>query len=143
MLVALGRRGLGRLAEHGAGTRWHDNRRLGMACSDTAVDTFLIIPAVAGERGDRSVYLVEQGTDLRAVIGILVGQHRCDDLTGVGVHAEVELSPGPARAGAMLLDQPLTRATQLQPSAVHQQVDGFAVAARSWSRHLQRLGPAA
>src|SRR5215213_6898023 len=112
MLVALGRRGLGRLAEHGAGTRWHDNRRLGMACSDTAVDTFLIIPAVAGERGDRSVYLVEQGTDLRAVIG-------------------------------MLVDQPLTRATQLQARAVHQQVHGFAVAARSWSRHLQRLGPAA
>src|SRR3712207_8516589 len=59
----------------------------------------LIIRAVAGERGDRSVDLVEQGTDLRAIIGIPVGQHRRDDLPGVGIHTEVQLSPGPARAG--------------------------------------------
>src|SRR5215213_11565762 len=65
MLVALCRRGLGRVAGHSRRARRHDDHRLGMACSDTAVDTFLIIPAVAGERGDRAVYLVEQGTDLR------------------------------------------------------------------------------
>src|SRR4051795_5462826 len=69
--------------------------------------------------------------------------HRRDDPPGVGIHADVELPPGPARAGAVLLDQPLTRATQLQARAVHQQVHGFAVAARAWPRHLQRRGPAA
>ncbi len=68
MPVALRRRGLGRLARHGAGTRRHDDRRRGMARGDTAVDTLLIIRAVAGERGDRAVGLVEQGTDLRGVV---------------------------------------------------------------------------
>src|SRR5918993_4579476 len=114
MLVALRRRGLGRLARHRAGTRRHDDRRLGMARGDTAVDTLLIIRAVAGERGDRSVYLVEQGTNLGAIVGILVGQLRRNDLPSVGVHGEVHLAPGPALAGAVLLHQPLARATQLQ-----------------------------
>src|SRR3954462_7578777 len=114
-----------------------------MALGNTAVDTLLIIRPVASQRGDWAVGLVEQGTDLRAIIGILVGQHRRDDPPGVGIHADVELPPGPARAGAVLLNQPLAHATQLQARAVHQQVHGFAVAARSWPRHLQRLGPAA
>jgi hypothetical protein len=114
-----------------------------MARDDTAVNTLLIIRAVAGQRGDRSVDLVEQGTDLRAIIGLPVGQYRRDDLPGVGIHTDVQLSPGPARASAVLLDQPFAGPTQAQAGAVHQQGHGFAVAARSWPRHLQRLGPAA
>src|SRR3954451_22717886 len=80
---------------------------------ETGASTCAILRAIAGQRGDRAVGLVEQGADLRAIIGILVGQHRRDDPPGVGIHADVQLSPGPARAGAVLLDQPLTRATQL------------------------------
>ena len=101
-----------------------------MARGDPAVDTLLIIRAIAGERGDRAVDLVEQGTDLRAIIGIPVGQHRRDDLPGAGIHTDVQLSPGPAGAGAVLLDQPFAGPTQAQAGAVHQQVHGFAVAAR-------------
>src|SRR5215212_2784766 len=103
MPVAPRGRGLGRRARHRAGARRHDDRRLGMARDDTAVDTLLIIRAIAGQRGDRAVDLVEQGTDLRAVIGLLVGQRRRDDPPGAGLHADVELLPGPALAGAMLL----------------------------------------
>ena len=102
-----------------------------MARGDPAVDTFLIIRAVAGQRGDRSVDLVEQGADLRGIIGIPVGQHRCDDLPGAGIHADVQLSPRPARAGAVLLDQPFAGPTQAQAGAVHQQVHGLGIAARS------------
>src|SRR3954465_14345722 len=43
MLVALGRRGLGRVAGHRCRARRHDDRRLGMTRGDLAVDTFLII----------------------------------------------------------------------------------------------------
>src|SRR3954463_8086328 len=50
-------------------------------------------------------------------------------------------SPGPAPLGAVLLYQPLARAAELQPRAVHQQVHRRAPCL--WSRHLQRLGPAA
>src|SRR3712207_1086929 len=110
---------LGRRARHRTGTRRHDDRRLGMALDDTAVNTLLIIRPVASQRGDRAVDLVEQGTNLRAVIGILVGQHRRDDPPGAGIQAEVELPPGPTLAGTMLLGQPLARATELQPRTVH------------------------
>src|ERR687894_3195898 len=107
MLVAPRRRGLGRRARHGTGTWRHNYRRLGMARGDLAVNIVPVIRAVAGGRGDRTVDPVEQGTDLRAIAGILVGQHRRDDPPGAGIHADVELSPGPAPAGAALLGQPL------------------------------------
>src|SRR3954464_3586633 len=66
--------------------------------------------------------------------------------------APYKLPPRPAPLGAVLLDQPLARAVELQPRAVHQQVHGAGiaasaaprtVAARLRPRHLQRLGPAA
>src|SRR5918995_662833 len=66
--------------------------------------------------------LAEQGTDLRAVVGIPVGQHRGDDPAGVGVGGEMQHSPGPAPLGAVLRLQPLARTTELQTYAVHQQV---------------------
>src|SRR4051794_21401320 len=58
---------------------------------------------------------VEQGTDLRAVVDILVGQHRGDDPAGVGVRREMQHSPGPTPLGTVLLDEPFACATELQP----------------------------
>jgi hypothetical protein len=80
---------------------------------------------------------------LRPIIGILVGQHRRDDPPSAGIHADVELLPGPTLAGGMLLSQPLARATELHPRAVHQQVDGLSTRSRCRSWYLQSLGPAA
>jgi len=51
-------------------------------------------------------HLVEQRADLRAIVVIIGGQPARHDLTGVGVHAEMQFSPGPACPRAMLLDQP-------------------------------------
>jgi len=66
--------------------------------------------------------LIEQGANLGAVVDLLCRQHRRDDLPGVGIQADVQLPPGPARLGAVFLDQPLARAAELQAGAVHQQV---------------------
>src|SRR5882672_4976356 len=85
--------------------------------------------------------LLQQGTDLRAVIDILAGQLGGNDLSCVGVHPDMKLSPGPTHLCGVLLDQPLTGTAELEPSAVHQQVDRFA--AGSWSRHRQCLAPSA
>src|SRR4051794_22100670 len=93
-----------------------------MADRDLGVDIVATIGAVASDGGYRPIDLVEQGTDLRAIVGILVGQHRGDDPAGVGVRRKMQHSPGPAPFGAMLLGQPLARAAELQPRAVHQQV---------------------
>src|SRR5712691_12456828 len=72
------------LARHRIRTRWHDDRGFGMTGSDRAVDAVLVVCAIAGERGDGTIDLVEQGTDLRAVIDIIGGQCRGDDPTGAG-----------------------------------------------------------
>src|SRR3954449_11242843 len=57
--------------------------------------------------------------------------------------APYKLAPGAACPAAVLLDQPLAGAAQLQARAIDQQVQR--PAARGWpgSRHLRRLGPTA
>jgi len=77
---------------------------------------------------------------LGGVVDLLLGQRRRDDLPGVGTHADVQRPPGPARSGAVHLDQPLAPAAELEALAVHQQVQGLAGTARVWARHLQRCG---
>src|SRR3984893_3049682 len=90
---------------------------------------------------NRSGNLLKQGTDLRAVIDILAGQLGGDDLSSVGVHADMELSPGPTPPSGVLLDEPLAGTAELEPCAVHQQVYRFAT--RWWARHRQCLAPSA
>jgi hypothetical protein len=58
---------------------------------------------VAGEGRHRPIHLVEQRANLGAVARIPAGQHRGDDLAGVGVGSEMQHSPGPAPLGAVLL----------------------------------------
>src|SRR5215207_6680832 len=64
MAVALCRHGLGRRAGHRRGARGYDNGRLWITLGDTGVDAVLVVGTVAGERGDRAVHLVQQGTNL-------------------------------------------------------------------------------
>jgi hypothetical protein len=112
-----------------------------VALGDAGVNAFLIVRTVARDRRHGPCDLVEQGIGLGAVIHVVGGQRRGHDLAGVGIHAQVQLSPRPARAGAVLLDQPLARTAEFQASAVHQQVHGLGARARP--RHLQRRRPAA
>src|SRR5215212_4788653 len=120
-----------------------------MALGNAGVHAILIICTVACDGGHRARDVVEQGANLRAVISLAACHHRGHDLAGVGVHAEVEFFPGPSRFGAVLLDLPLTRTTQLQPRAVHEQMHGLGLApstsatARPWPRYMQGRGPAA
>ena len=93
MPVTRSGRCIGGLARNCIRTRWHDDRGLGMTDSDRAVDAVLVVCAIAGERSDGIVNLVEQGTDLRAVIDIIGGQRRRDDPTGVGIDADVQFAP--------------------------------------------------
>src|SRR5207248_2934381 len=102
---------LGRLARNGTRTRWHNDRCIGMAGSDLAVDAVLVVCTIAGQRSDGSVNLVEQGTDLRAVIDIIGSQGRRDDPTGVGIDTDVQFAPRPAPARTVILDQPFAGAS--------------------------------
>jgi hypothetical protein len=111
MVVALCGRGRGRLARHRIRARRHDDRRCGIALGLAGGDAVLVVGAVAGEGGDGIEDLVQQVADLGAIIGVVSGQHRGDDLPGAGVQAEVQLPPRPANLGAVLPMQPLACAT--------------------------------
>src|SRR5207249_78433 len=100
---------------HRARTRRHNGRRIRMTLADLTVDIVAIIGAVAGKRRNRTRNLLQQGIDLRAVIDILAGQLGGNDLSSVGVHPDMELSPGPTHLCGVLLDQPLTGTAKLEP----------------------------
>jgi hypothetical protein len=112
-----------------------------MAGGDLAVDAVLVVCAVADDRSDGIVNLVEHGTDLRAVIEIIGCQRRRDDAARVGIDTDVQFAPRPAPARAVFFDQPLASTAQLQPRAVDQKMHGSGAGRRS--RHGQCLGPPA
>jgi hypothetical protein len=105
------------------------------AVNDGAIDAVLIVGTIARERRPKPCHLSEQGVDLEGVIDIVRRQGRGDDLPRVDVHAEMQLSAGPAGLGAaMFLDQPLTGAAELQPGAGSQIKTGVAVLSQPTSR---------
>src|SRR3954465_13743269 len=127
--VPLRRRRLGRGAGHGGRARRNDDVRARVALGHGGVNALLVVRAVRRGGGDRVRDLVQQGADLGGVVFVAVGQGGGHDPAGLGVHAEMELPPRPAPLGAVLLDQPLARAVELQPRAVDQQVHGAGIAA--------------
>jgi hypothetical protein len=66
--------------------------------------------------------LVQQSTDLRSVINIVVGEGRRHDPPGDGIHSDMQLLLGASALGSLFLDQPLTRTTQFHACAVNQQL---------------------
>ncbi len=91
-----------------------------MALGNAGVDAVLVVSTVASERSHRACNLIEQGADLGAIVDLLGRERRSNDLAAANIHPDVQLSPGPARLGAVLLQQPLPSAgsplaTRLEP----------------------------
>ena len=86
-----------------------------MTRDNLAVDAVLIVSTVGGERGHRTVHLIEQGTDLRGIVDVVGGQRGRLDLPGVGVHSDVQLAPGPPCLRSVLLEQSFAGAAEFQP----------------------------
>ena len=84
--VAFRRRGLCRCAWHRARTWRHNDRRIRMTLADLTVDIVAIVRPIASKRRNRARNLLQQGTDLRAVIDFLAGQLGGNNLSRVGVH---------------------------------------------------------
>ena len=106
MAVALGWIGVGRWTEHGRGARRDDNRSLRRVLGHSIVDSILIVGTVGDDGGERIVDLVEQGAEFSGIVDFLAGQGRSDNRAGFGIDAQVQLAPGPAALGAMLLHSP-------------------------------------
>src|SRR5215207_3254263 len=115
MAVPLRRCSLRCCTWHRARAWWYDDSRIGMPCRNLGGDVVAVVRAIAGEGCHRPLHLLEQGADLRAVVSILVGQHRRDDPACVSVRGEMQLTPATPPLAAMLLDQPLAGSTKLHP----------------------------
>ncbi|HYZ52146.1 MAG TPA: DUF5681 domain-containing protein, partial [Streptosporangiaceae bacterium] len=80
MRIPLRRCGLRGFAWHSACAWRDDHGGIRAACRDLGVDIVPVVRAISREGRHRTIDPVEQGADLRAVIGIPAGQHRGDDL---------------------------------------------------------------
>ena len=117
------------------------DRRIRVTFSNGGVNSILIVGSIAGHRRHGIRDLVEQSADLGAVIDVFAGQRRSHDLAGLGIDAEVQLPPRSPHLGAVLLNQPLAGATELQPRAVHQQVQGLGTVIGGGSAAAAALPP--
>ena len=90
--------GLGRVARRRGRAWWNNDRRLGVAFGHAGVNAVLVEAAIAGERAYHTRNLVEQRSDLSAVVGLLGRERGGDDLAIAGIQADVQLPPGPATA---------------------------------------------
>src|SRR3954447_19677401 len=124
--VALRRRGLGRLARHGAGAWRHNDRRLWMALRHDSVNVVSIVSAITCDGGNGTIHLIEQGADPGAIIDLRPSELGCEDLTRIGIHTDVELPPGPTCPAPVFFDQPLPRPAEPQARAIHEQMHRLA-----------------
>lgn len=93
-----------------------------MAFSDGVIDALAIISAVACHRRDHAFDLVEQVRDCRDISDVVSSQFHGHDLVGVGIDAEMQFPPSPARANAVLLVEPFTFSVNLDAGAVDEQM---------------------
>jgi hypothetical protein len=91
MSVALRRCGLRSFTWHSAGAWWYDHGRIGIVRRDLCVNVVPVVRSIADEGRHGTIDLLEQGANLRAVIGTPAGQHRSDTLARVGVCGEVSI----------------------------------------------------
>jgi len=85
-----------------------------MTLGDFIVDIIPIERAVTDEGYDRTCHLVEQRANLCAIVVIIGRQPDRHDLTGVGVHAEMQFSPGPVCPRATLASRKGNRVKEVR-----------------------------
>lgn len=84
MPIMLRRCSLGSIAWHRVRAWWDNDLRAWVPPSYFAIHLFSVERTIASEGHDRTLYLIEERPDLRAVIDLLDGQRRGDDLARVG-----------------------------------------------------------
>ena len=122
MSVALRCRGL---ARNGRRPWWNDDRSLGMTFGHGIVNGLAIIRAVCRERRNVGIDLIEQFGKFGNVADIIRRQFGRDDFMRVGINAEVQLAPPPARPDAVFLIEPFALAVNLQAGAVDEKMQWF------------------
>src|SRR5215207_2775491 len=125
VLVALTGRGPGSRAQR-CGGPWRDDHRhgwVGLTLSHGAVDGLAVVGPVGCHRRKGTGDLLEQGADLGGVALVVARQLGREDLARAGINRQMKLAPGPLAPLAVLLDQPLARAVDLQAGRVDHDVN--------------------
>ena len=68
---------------HRARAEWDNDGCIRLTGRDLGIDVVAVEGTIAGDGRHRTLDLAEQGADLRAVIGILIGRYRGEDGAGV------------------------------------------------------------
>ncbi len=141
MAVPLGWGRLGRATRNRRGARWDDDRGAGVPGGDGLVTRVAVVRAVGHDGVDRAAGLVEQQPNLGRVAVVDGRQRGGDDGVGGRVDGQMEFSPGPAPAHAMLIAVPLADPVDLEPGAVNHQGDRPRWQCRGQHRRPARRAP--
>ncbi len=106
-----------------------------MMASNRVVDAFRVVATVTGEAVEVVVDLAEEFRHLGCIANAALGELGSND-EAVGVHPDVELPPGSPRPRLVLPSVPLAVAEDLEPGAVHDEMDG-AVVPPGGQRHVR------
>ena len=100
--------------------------------------TFIIRTAVAAQRNDFTVNVIQKIQNNRCVVAA-VGSHLCgDDLLSLAVHRNVEFTPSSAFAPSVFVNLPFVLAVNLQTSTFDHNVKRTALAVHL-ERNVQRF----
>ena len=123
--VALRRFIRGLRAGNGVLRRWDDDfNGVPEALFEQIAVRRAIIGTVRQKSGNRAVDLIQEPGQSCRIANVVQGQISANDFTGYKVETEVQLAPGFAFGPCvMLVLQPLALTEDLQPSAVHHQMD--------------------
>lgn len=123
--IPLTRRRGGRRAEDRVFSGRRDKARARAMALDNPSNRIAVIGAVAHERDDGFTHLAQQRFDVSGVVHIPGREIETDDLTSVGVEADMQLRPGSAPCRAVLFDLPFRSTAEPQAGAVDDQMHGF------------------
>jgi hypothetical protein len=110
--VPLRRVGVGRRTRHRRRPGWHDHSSIRRVLPHGLSHAGLIIGAIRHESVQRRLDLVQQGTDLRSIIDIVIGQSCRHDPAARRIEPGMQLLPGTPALGSVFCDQPLARPAQ-------------------------------
>ena len=102
--IPLGRSGRCGWSQHGCLAWRNDESDVRISAANGVENMDSIVCSVARERSWRIVQLLQQWLDMRSVVNFLVGQVKGDDLTIVGVDADMKFAPGSALRGSVFFE---------------------------------------
>ena len=102
-----------------SGRNHYLGRELGGASLNGRVGLPGVIRPVSGQRGERPRYLLQETGDLRTITRPMRRELRCEELTGLRIDGQMQLTPPPP----VLFLSGFVPAVDPEPRAIHQNLN--------------------